>query len=40
MLRRTKMSSTFIREWIVEKNKEEEEEDEEEASAAVNAGGS
>jgi hypothetical protein len=31
MLRKTKMSSTFIREWIVERSKEEEEEDEEEA---------
>jgi pantetheine-phosphate adenylyltransferase len=31
MLRRMKMSSTFIREWIVERSKEEEEEEEEEA---------
>jgi hypothetical protein len=33
MLRRTKMSSTFIREWIVERSKQEEEEGEEEAKA-------
>jgi len=31
MLRRTKMSSTLIREWIVERSKQEEEEGEEEA---------
>ena len=29
-LKRTKMSSTFIREWIVERSKQEEEEEEEE----------
>jgi pantetheine-phosphate adenylyltransferase len=40
MLRQTKMSSTFIRQWIVEKYKEEEEEDGEEGSAVVGVGGS
>jgi len=33
VLKRTKMSSTYIREWIVEKSKQEEEETEEEAKS-------
>jgi hypothetical protein len=34
LLRKTKMSSTFIREWIVERSKEEEEEEEGEEEAS------